>query len=1103
MRCHYCGAAVRDRDDICSSCGRDLTLAFAKCWSCGGANPGNQKFCGHCGAFLSAGPPSASEEVLPPAAQRGSDAASDRRQVTVLFVDLVGSTEISRRLDPEDLSELLGAIQKCCDEVITRFEGFTAQLLGDGILAYFGYPKAHEDDPERAVRAGLGVIQAMGAVSRHFDQDIALRVGIATGTVLTGNRTVLGGPVSLAVVGDTPNLAARLQGIARPNSVVVSQSTKDILRKLFDFKDLDRQRLKGFGDPVGAWEVTSERPVMTRFEALRSDVHAPLVGRREELALLNSRWDLAKRGTGQIVLLTGEAGIGKSRIIENFRRATAADGMILVFQCSSHYANSALFPVIAQMEKTIGLLPEDGKEARLEKLKKSISAVLADSSLAVPLFARLLSIQVDGDESAAAMSAQRWREATFRVLLGYLEALSKTEPLLVIVEDAHWIDPSTLELIELMRGWIRSARVLLIVTARPEFMPSWTTTPGLSMLTLNRLSASESATLVRGLPGSGSLPEDVVAKLCDRGDGVPLFIEELALSLLSSGSQDDPASASVRQNKESGFSIPATLQDSLMARLDMLGPSKDLAQIAAAIGRDFSLDLLEEIAERPIAELQGAMDSMIRAALIYSSGVPPHWNYSFKHTLVQDAAYSSLLRGRRKKLHGRIAEVLEGRFQRSKPELIAHHYTLARNPQKAIEYWEEAGRRALRSSADREAVGHFERATQLLGELPSTIATKSRELSLRILFGPAMINTLGPMSREVQGNYRRTDRLCQELSESSEHFAAIWGSWRITRSFEKKREIADQLLRLSNRLDDEGLRLQAHHTQWATLFHLGLHEECVRHVDEGMRLYRLQDYRAHASLYGGHDPKVCGCGEAAFSLWLMGQPREALLRSRDAMGWARLMAHAGSIAHALDMNLVLQFFRRNVVGTIERSEQLLRFAEEEGFPIHKAKGSIYRGWAMCRMGDVERGFKLMQQGLDSQKETGTREDFPLFYSMLAEVFRMREEFDRGIGVVDQGVSEAEDSGLQYWMAELYRCKGELLHARGDATDEAEKVLQFACRVASHQGASLLELRATKSLARLWAQTGRPSQARDILATTRRALAARVKRNGIDKIEALH
>ena len=663
---------------------------------------------------------------------------AERRQVTVMFSDLVGSTALSARMDPEDLREVISAYQKCVAETVGRFGGFVAKYMGDGVLIYFGYPQAHEDDAERAVRAGLGLVADVGALKTHAA--LQTRVGIATGLVVVGDLIGSGASREQAIVGETPNLAARLQGVAELNSVVIAESTRKLVGNLFEVDDLGAQDLKGIAGSVRAWAVLRQASVEGRFEAFHAGGLTELVGREEELDLLVRRWSRVKNGEGQVVLLSGEAGIGKSRL-------TAALLERLVFEphtrlryfCSPQHTDSALYPIIRQTERAAGLAYYDTTRAKLDKL----DAVLAQTSTPIQdaaLFAEMLSLPNDGRYPALDLAPEERRQKTQEVLTAQLAGLTRQRPALMIVEDAHWVDPTSLEVFGRTVDQIKTLPVLLIITFRHEFNAPWAGRSHVTSLALNRLGEREAATIIASLVGNKELPADLMAEIVERTDGIPLFVEEMTKAVLEAESegQGRETAAAIPY---SALAVPPSLHASLMARLDRLGPAKEVAQIGAAIGREFSHPLLASVAGKPEAELQSTLDRLVEAGLLFRQGVPPHATYLFKHALVQDAAYGTLLREPRRVLHARIAETLDSQFAEiadNQPELLARHCTEAGLIEKAAGLWGKAGQRSLARSALVEGAEQLKRALDQIATLPATPALRREEIKLRVAFANAL-----------------------------------------------------------------------------------------------------------------------------------------------------------------------------------------------------------------------------------------------------------------------------------------------------------------------------------------------------------------------------
>ncbi|MGH8618459.1 MAG: AAA family ATPase [Burkholderiales bacterium] len=1038
------------------------------CAACGFANPRESRFCATCGASLGS-----LASRLASGAAAAERPQPERRQLTVLFCDLVGSTSLSTRLDPEELRDLILAYQTACTAVIRRYEGTVSRYMGDGILALFGYPRAHEDDAERAVLSALDILAVMATLpvpgGAGGAEPLAARIGIATGVVVVGDLVGEGAAQEEAVVGETPNLAARLQALATPNTVVIAAGTRALIGERFDCADLGAHALKGFAERVPAWQVLAPRFAGNRFEAAQRVGVSPRVNREEQMRWLLQLWATAAQGHGRVALLAGEAGIGKSRMVQALREAlAAAPHLVLACQCSPHFVNTALHPVIEYLQRAADIGPEDSPAHKLAKLSAWLGPQARD---AVSLLGALLSIPADARPALPPMSPQRQKELTFDLLLEFMQRLAAERPLLVVFEDVHWIDPTTQEFLGLLIERARKLRALVVLTCRPESLPAWNDRPRIEQRALRNLAPEYALELTRQVAAE-RLPPSVIEQVVARTDGVPLFVEELTRAVLGSAPAGGERDGDGPDAPPSALSIPATLQDSLMARLDQLGPAKLIAQVAGAIGREFNAELLEAVAPLPAERVREGLRDLQYAGLVYAEPGAAGSGYAFKHALVQEVAYESLLRSRRRELHLRIAEVLESRFPqtaRDTPELVAHHWTEAGVTGQAIASWLAAGLRASERSEYREAIGHLRRGLTLIPQLADEQVRRERELALLLALGPALITVEGGGTPEVGTLYARTLELCAGTPASEHHFAAHWGWWRASMDHRSGRERADQLLGLARKLSAPSLLMQAHHCQWATLYMLGAHGECRRHIEAGLALYDPDRHRTNAALYGGHDARVCALGEHGLASWMLGHPGEALGHAQAALAWAQELNHVGSRAHAMDYALVLQKFRRNVDAVHQAAGELLAYATEQKLRVHQAKGTFFRGWARALHEDAAGGLKEMLEGIASVREVDTPTDFALYYEMLAEVYARAGRLDEGLRAVDDAFAVAGRYGIVFWNAELHRRRGELLLAAGESSADACFEEALAC--ARAQQARSLEVRAAVSLARLRLKAG--------------------------------
>jgi class 3 adenylate cyclase/tetratricopeptide (TPR) repeat protein len=880
-----------------------------------------------------------------------TEAAGERRHVTVMFCDLVGSTALSARMDPEDLREVISAYQKCVSETVKRFGGFVAKYMGDGVLVYFGYPQAHEDDAERAVRAGLVLIQAVSGLKSS--PSLQTRVGIATGLVVVGDLIGSGEAQERGIVGETPNLAARLQSIAAPNTVVVAESTRKLLGNLFDLQDLGGQDLKGLGGPVRAWAVLRPTSVESRFEALHTSGLTELVGREEQLELLLRRWSKAKTGEGQVVLLSGEAGIGKSRLTAALLESIAsAPHTRLRYFCSPQHTDSALYPIIGQMERAAGFAHDDAPEAKLGKLD-AVLALTSTSKQDSALFADMMSLPNDGRFPALDFTPEQRRQRTLQALVSQMELLAGQNPVLMIFEDAHWSDPTSLEAFGRVVDRTASLRVLLLITFRPEFVPPWIGQPHVTALTLNRLPKRAIEVMIDGVIGNKPLPASIRQDIVERTDGIPLFVEEMTKSVLEA-EIEGAGQRTVASIPSPTLGVPATLQASLMARLDRLGSAKEVAQIGAAIGREFSHALLSAVVSRPEQEIASSLDRLTHSGLLFRQGVPPHANYLFKHALVQDAAYGTLLREPRRELHARIAAALEREFadvSEVQPELLARHCTEAGQVEKAVGLWGKAGQRSLHRSALVEAIEQFKRALVQIAALPSTPVLRRDQIKFQVALANALMHTKGyaaPETKVSLDQARLFIERAEALGEPPEEpllLAVLYGFWvanYVAFNGDATRDLAVQFLALAEKQGRKVPLMSGHGLMGTSLLLTGDIAAGRAQCDEAIVLYNRAEHRPLATRIG-QDVGAATLSYRSFALWLLGFPEAARADIEHALKNAREVGQAATLMHTLAHAPWTHFWigNYNVADTL--IEEAIALANEKGALMWKACGIMHRG----------------------------------------------------------------------------------------------------------------------------------------------------------------
>jgi class 3 adenylate cyclase/predicted ATPase len=1085
MQCSSCNANVPEGSKFCGKCGSALPRA---CPTCGHAVPAENSFCSECGTSLVSGIVAPSAPTAHRTAQTTTTgSAAERRQLTIMFGDMVGSSALSTRLDPEEQREVVSTFQGCCAMEIKRFGGMVAQYLGDGILAYFGYPTAHEDDAERAMRAALAILNAVGTLKPAAAATLQARIGIASGVVVVGDLVREGVTQENAAIGETTNLAARLQSLAEPNTLLICPETHRLVGVLFEYRDLGVHSLKGFAKPVHVRQVTGASKVENRFEARRG-IASPLLGRDEELDLLLRRWEQAKRGEGRVVMLIGEAGIGKSRLTRALQgRLTAEPHTPLIYQCSPYHQDSALYPIIGKLLRAASVEHDDTAERKLDKLEALLAPLSESLAEDMPLLAALLSIPGGERYPLANLTPQRLKELTLRALLSQLIRLAARQPVLMVFEDLHWVDPTSLEFLSLTVDHAPGLRLLFIATTRPEFTPPWPSHRHISMVTLGRLGRSEVQALVESVTKGKALPPDVADQIVARTDGVPLFIEELTKTVLESGLLREAGNQYELTGPLPPIAIPSTLHASLLARLDRLASAKDVAQIGAAIGREFSYAIVAAVSALPEQVLQAALSRLVEAELIFQRGVPPDVRYQFKHVLVQDTAYATLLRASRKELHARIAQLLEAQFPHTaetQPEVLAHHYTEAGLLEPAIVYWHGAGKYATKRSANVEAVAHFSRALELLERLPDRAAHAELELQLLIALGPVLMMTRSSTAPEIARVYANARKLAQETGRSAELFQSVAGSFIVAFSrsdLPAAGRVVGELFDIAQGQDDNGLLLQAHHAAWPMAMTTGDLLSAWRHGEAGLALYRRDAHGHHAHIYYGHDPGVCGYTMGGVIRATLGYPDHAIQHMDRGLALARDLAHPPTLGHGLWLAAEMRQICREPRAVEELTGALLTVMSEHGSAVSVANATMLRGWARTLQGQVEEGLAELREGLAAWRATGSKVFVPYRFARAADACRVAGLAGPGLRFIAEALEAMEGSGDRWFEPELHRLRGALLLLSGGDRHEVEACYRRALGVARDQSARLLELRVATSLAQLWRDQGKHANARDLLA----------------------
>jgi class 3 adenylate cyclase/tetratricopeptide (TPR) repeat protein len=981
---------------------------------------------------------------------------AERRQVTVLFADMVGSTALSGKVDPELLGGLIRRYQDAVAGAIGRYGGFVAKFMGDGVLAYFGFPRAFEDAAERAVRAAIAVLAEVGGIELPDRTRVQARIGIATGLVVVGEIIGTGSAQERTIVGETPNLAARLQALAEPDTILVSESTQHLLGGLFELERTGEHELKGFVRPVPAWRVKCEASVESRFAAVRTGEVLPLIGRAHEMGLLRERWHLARQGEGQIVTVVGEAGIGKSRSIEALQRELAGEPHSRVnLQCSPYHSDSALYPVIQYLNRIARFAATDLPSARIEKLEALLAHRTASDPTALPLLAELLSVPL-ADQAPSSLTPAQRKASTLALIVEVFVRMGENEPILVVLEDAHWIDATTLEMMVRLTDSIGGARLLAVVTARPDFTPPWLARPQATLLTLGRLSRPECAQLVAGVAAAHGLSAETVAAIVAKTDGIPLFAEELTKSVLESEDEDS--------------AVPATLKDSLMARLDRLGEAREVAQIAAVIGRQFGFALLDAVISRSADEFEAMLAKLVAAGIVFPEERGAERAFSFKHALVRDAAYESLLLTRRRQWHERIARALEQKFAdiaAREPELLAYHFGEAGLAVAASDYRMRAGDQAVSRSAYPEAIAHFTAGLKLAETLPSQDGMH-RQLDFLLKLGSAWAVARGLQSAEMADAYTRASDIGEKLDQGSKLFQAKWGLWinaNLRRKTALARDRASELVTLARQSNDSELLLEAYHCQMSTSHFRGDVRDALDGCRNAIALYDMARHRHLAHAFGGHDPGVCAYAQYGNSWQLVGERQKAAQNLKQAVTLAEMLDHPNSLGHGLHNTGIGHQLGGDREATFKAAHRAAALAEKFGLPPWRASSLVLAGWATATGGGIAEAARLIDAEIGNATAVGP---LPQYYlGLAAEVLLAAGRPADGLAHLERAIAGTDEFGIGFYLPEIYRLRGSCLLALDrDNKEEARSAFTTAVEIARRQGAVIFERRAETSLSEI-------------------------------------
>lgn len=1088
MKCPNCSNDNRDRAKFCEECGARLVVV---CGSCGTELSPSAKFCSECGKPAQAArveeQTSGAKGTAGPAAS--DDSTAERRQLTVMFCDIVGSTELSERLDPEILREVVRHYHDTAGRVIGRYEGHNAQYLGDGLLVYFGYPVAHDDDAERAVRAGREIITALSKMNERLEEQhqtiISVRVGIHTGPVVVG-AVGYGGRQETLALGSTTNIAARLEAVAEPNTVLVSEATLRLIPGLFVTEEVPVPPLKGVTSPIRAYAVKHPSGVGSQLADTKR--LTPLVGRELEVGLCLDRWEMVQDGAGQALLLSGDAGIGKSRLLVVLRERLASTPHTWLECRGSYYMRQTAFqPVTELLEQAVGFQASDTTETKLERLRKGLEITGVCVADALPLLAGLLALPLpDGYASVATVASEKQRRETIAALVGWIHAIAANQPVVLIVEDLHWCDPSTIEFLGILIEQIEASRVMVVVASRPEAQLPWPSRTNQTPVVLSPLRRSQVAAMITSVAGGRSVPSDMVDFIVDKAGGIPLYVEEITKMMIESEQVNLVNGRYELIGEIETLAIPTTLKDSLMARLDSRAEAKELAQLAAVIGREFEYSLLEAVTTLEGSDLRRRLAELVSAELLYQRGVIPSATFTFKHALIQDTAYQSLLRSARREFHARIAQVLETDFPalvRDRPEMMAHHCEAGGLAVKALEYYVRAGDAAAVRSANREAIHHYEHAINALKTLPDSQEKSRQQLNLLMMISGCQMSAFGWGHPDVANTHKRIQKAYQNVNDPglrSEALLALATTANVSAQFEQSLQLTSDLLSLGESSNDPSIRYMPECQLGVTAYcqgKLAAASEHFRRVDEGYD----KDRHLRLTRYTGYDIRAMSQSFDALIIWLQGRPDAAVARGYEAVNTADQVQHHESAVIARCLLSWVLLMRREPLEAITPAEEAVHISKTRELKFLEGFGRTMLGLAMAAARNDAEGIEEYRNGCLIMAQSGARFNSTGILGNGADACLSAGDTVTAKSALDIASQFRDETGELFWASELERLSGEICLAGGeDGEANAEQHFQHALQTARSQGARSFELRAAISLARLWQKQGRDREALELL-----------------------